>query len=102
MYRALRRIHQAGVEHGDFDEHNVVVRQRKDGSYSPIIVDFNRALAHECVIDGKKTQIYGFRPEPEYDVCMELNVAGTSDALDIWKPRKSLYPRRDRSELTSP
>ena len=89
MYRGLRRIHQAGVSQHDFGEYNVVVRKRKDGSYWPTIVDFDQAREHECVVRGKKTQIYGF-PKPEKDVCLELLSAGFEGSLDIWRPGRCL------------
>ncbi|RPD54253.1 hypothetical protein L227DRAFT_355484 [Lentinus tigrinus ALCF2SS1-6] len=86
VYRGLRRIHQAGVHHGDVLEANLVVRRRKDGSYWPMIVDFDRARKHECEVKGKKTQIYGPCPEPGEDVCFELYAIGGEEGLDIWRP----------------
>ena len=89
VYRGLRRIHQAGIAQGDFGEHNIVVRKRPDGSYWPTIVDFNNAYEHECIVHGKKTQIYG-SPIPERDVCTELFSAGCEGSIDIWKPGECL------------
>ncbi|RDX44567.1 hypothetical protein OH76DRAFT_1408981 [Lentinus brumalis] len=89
VFRGLRRIHQAGVQHGDIREANVVVRRRRDGSYWPTIVDFDNSHTHEheCV-NNRNIKIYGSHPRPQIDLCYELTFAGGPDFTDLWRPRE--------------
>ena len=43
LFDTLKRIHAAGINHGDFEARNVVL-----GCRGPIIVDFSHASYHQC------------------------------------------------------
>jgi len=76
----LMDIHNEGVQHNDFAERNVVVRDGK----RPFIVDFELAIAHDC---GMCMEIVFHDPEPclaDFG-CRELHSA--ANKMLVWEFR---------------
>ncbi|KAI0717861.1 hypothetical protein C8T65DRAFT_694052 [Cerioporus squamosus] len=80
------RIHQAGVEHGDFAEWNLVVSKAADGEYCIRVVEFGNAREHPgCPITLETLEMCSLRPFRTSDFsCTELWCA--CEDAGVWLP----------------
>ena len=79
----MTQIHEAGISHNDFGEHNVL-----DHSGVPIIIDFEDAIEEVCQC---KMEIIenALSPHPADFDCKEL--FDVCQSLRVWKPCASLH-----------
>ncbi|KAI0800076.1 hypothetical protein C8Q74DRAFT_1190409 [Fomes fomentarius] len=57
VVEALLAIHQAGIQHNDLAERNIVLSSRTGQQRIPFIVDFGDATEHVCPVDRNQVQL---------------------------------------------
>lgn len=102
MYRLdivdhLLELHERGIQHGDFAEHNIVIDE--DGK--PFIVDFEHAETHECertedIIEGAiAPDKWDFGCYEIFDFCYDHRIwrTGTIYRCSVCRALFTILPR---------
>ena len=75
-------IHQAGIQHSDFAERNIVIGTGEDGEHIPIIIDFGKAQSHQCTVQWDQVQLDRLTPTQAEFQCSEMR--DVCEETDVW------------------
>ncbi|KAI0705643.1 hypothetical protein C8Q76DRAFT_175117 [Earliella scabrosa] len=82
VVEAMFHIHQAGIQHSDFSERNIVIGTGEDGEHIPMIIDFGKAQSHQCSVQWDQIQLDRLTPTQAEFQCSEMR--DVCEETDVW------------------